>query len=427
MALEIGGSNPLTHPIHRTIPLAAPGVPPAPTGILMRPALTLRAALLAALLALALAACGDDGPTETTDLDAEAGAAVAARLMTVGEPLGTVVESRAEGIVPGLQVALNPTVVTTISSAVEAEDERLTAIAEVAGMDAAAFAALWESDRPDAFARFAAGVAASDDPAATADELFIDVPAALPVHPEGELLGSVLTRRTNGELAYFIVYDTPGPQIEAERLVSEQLDQSPWQVTGGRSNRDLGFFQFQNTLSADITGFVWILPRTEDSDETAEGESAESSGTPATSAEPSPGSTVIYLMQAQPAIAPEDPPFELPDEGRPVPDIFPAAFLLEGDQTVVELFWSKQPGVSGYQLTVLTPGSSFEATELYRERIEAQGWEIVEDQAVGFATILEFASEDGNLQGSISIDTFAEDDGYTQITLQIQSAAGSPS
>ena len=431
MALEIGGSNPLTHPIHRTIPLAATGVPLAPTGTLMRPALTLRAALLAALLALALAACGDDEPVETPELDAEAGAAVAARLMTVGEPVGTVVESRAEGIVPGLQVALNPTVVATISSAVEAEDERLTSIAEVAGMDAAAFAALWESDRPEAFARFAAGIAASDDPAATADDLFIDVPAALPVHPEGELLGSVLTRRTNGELAYFIVYDTPGPQIEAERLVSEQLDQSPWQVTGGRSNRDLGFFQFQNTLSADISGFVWILPRTPDpdeaADEAAEAESAEDSETPATSAEPGPGSTVIYLMQAQPAIAPEDPPFELPDEGRPVPEVFPAAFLLEGDQTVLELFWSKQPGVSGYQLTVLTPGSSFEATELYRERIEAQGWEIVEDQAVGFATILEFASEDGRLQGSISIDTFAEDDGYTQITLQIQSAAGSPS
>ena len=425
MALEIGGSNPLTHPIHRTIPLAATGVPPAPTGILMRPALTLRAALLAALLALALAACGDDEPTETTEIDAEAGAAVAARLMTVGEPLGTVVESRAEGLVPGLQVALNPTVVTTISSAVEAEDERLNSIAEVAGMDAAAFAALWESDRADAFARFAAGVAASDDPAATADELFIDVPTALPVHPEGELLGSVLTRRTNGELAYFIVYDTPGPQIEAERLVSEQLDQTPWQVTGGRSNRDLGFFQFQNTLSADITGFVWILPRTADPDGAGEGD--EASETPAASAEPGPGSSVIYLMQSQPAIAPEDPPFELPDEGRPVPDVFPAAFLLEGEQTVLELFWSKQPGVSGYQLTVLTPGSSFEATELYRERIEAQGWEIVEDQAVGFATILEFASEDGRLQGSISIDTFAEDDGYTQITLQIQSAAGSPS
>ena len=93
----------------------------------------------------------------------------------------------------------------------------------------------------------------------------------------------------------------------------------------------------------------------------------------------------------------------------------------------MELFWSSQPGATGYQLTVLTPGSSFEATELYRERIEARGWEIGSDEAVGFATVLEFASEDGSLQGSASFDTFEEDEDYTQITLQIQSAGSSPS
>ena len=349
--------------------------------------------------------------------------------MSVGEPLGTVVESRSAGIVPGLQLALNPTAVTTISSAVESADERLTSIAELADMTPEEFSALWESDRADAFARFAAGIAASEDPAATADDLFIDMPVALPVHPEGMLLGSVLTRRISGELAFFIVYDIPGPQVDAELLVSEQLDQSPWQVTGGRSSEDLGFFQYQNTISADISGFVWILPRTPDPDATSGEAEADSTADAdaANAVQSGPVSTVIYLIQAQPAIPADDPPFAFPQEGRPLPDGFPAAFLLEGDQTVVELFWSSQPGATGYQLTVLTPGSSFEATELYRERIEAQGWEIASDQAVGFATVLEFASEDGSLQGSVSFDTFEEDEDYTQITLQIQSAGTSPS
>ena len=394
----------------------------------MRPAL----AAGAAVLALLLAACGgSDEPVDTTaaDADADAGAAVAARLMSVGEPLGTIVESRSAGIVPGLQLALNPTAVIAISSAVESGDDRLTSIAELAEMTPEEFSALWERDRAGAFARFAAGIGASEDPAATADELFIDMPVALPVHPEGMLLGSVLTRRINGELAFFIVYDTPGPQVDAELLVSEQLDQSPWQVTGGRSSEDLGFFQYQNTISADITGFVWILPRTEDP--AAMGDEAEADGTAdadaAGAVESGPGSTVIYLIQAQPAIPADEPPFEFPQDGRPLPDGFPAAFLLEGDQTIVELFWSSQPGATGYQLRVLTPGSSFEATELYRERIEAQGWEITDDQAVGFATVLEFASEDGSLQGSVSFDTFEEDEDYTQITLQIQSAGSSPS
>ena len=397
----------------------------------MRPALTAGAAVLALLLAALIAACqdGDEPESEPSAADATAGAAVAARLMTVGEPLGTVVESRSEAIVPGLQVALNPTIVAVISSAVEAADERLTPIAEVAGLEPAAFAELWAADRNDAFARFAAGIAASEDPAATADELFIDLPVALPVHPEGKLLGSVLTRRTNGELAFFIVYDTPGAQIDAEGLVGEQVDQSPWQVTGARSNEDLGFFQFQNTISADVSGFAWILPRTPDpaaveTDESAAGDAAEDGD--ATPAETGPASTVIYLIQTQPAIPEEEPPFELPEYGRPLPDRFPAASLLEGDQTVTALFWSSQPGVSGYQLTVLAAGSSFDIADLYRERIAAEGWEITEDQAVGFSTILEFASEDRSLQGSASFDTFEEDEAYTQITLQIQSAGTSP-
>ena len=77
-------------------------------------------------------------------------------------------------------------------------------------------------------------------------------------------------------------------------------------------------------------------------------------------------------------------------------------------------------------MTVLAAGSSFDIADLYRERIAAEGWEIIEDQAVGFSTILEFASEDRSLQGSASFDTFEEDEAYTRITLQIQSAGTSP-
>ncbi len=398
----------------------------------MRPARTVGAALIALLLAALIAACEDgEEPADTSAADAEAGAAIAARLMTVGEPLGTIVESRAAAIVPGLQVALNPTLVATIASAVDAADERLASFAGIAGMEGAEFAALWDSDRDDAFARFAAGLAATEDPDAAADELFIDPPAALPVHPEGALLGSVLTRRTNGEVAFFIVYDTPGPQIDAERLVGEQVDQSPWQVTGGRSNEDLGFIQFQNTISADVTGFAWVLPRSHDPATTgeADGEATEAAEADDGEAadEPGPASTVIYLIQAQPPIAPEDPPFALPAQGRPLPERFPAAFLLEGDQLVVELFWSSQPGVAGFQLSVLASGSSFDIADLYRERIEAEGWAIDEDQAVGFSTVLEFSSEDGDLRGTASFDTFEEDDEYTQITLQIQQSGSAPS
>ena len=91
----------------------------------MRRARTAGAAMLALLLAVLIAACqgGEEPAAEPSATDAEAGAAIAARLMTVGEPLGTIVESRAAAIVPGLQVALNPSTVAAISSAVGAADD----------------------------------------------------------------------------------------------------------------------------------------------------------------------------------------------------------------------------------------------------------------------------------------------------------------
>ena len=61
--------------------------------------------------------------------------------------------------------------------------------------------------------------------------------------------------------------------------------------------------------------------------------------------------------------------------------------------------------------------------DLYRDRIEDQGWDLTDDQAIGFATILSFASDDGAVQGTLSVDAFEDDDDFTEIVVQLQATS----
>ena len=53
----------------------------------------------------------------------------------------------------------------------------------------------------------------------------------------------------------------------------------------------------------------------------------------------------------------------------------------------------------------------------------ANGWELTGDQAVGFVTILNFASDDKQVQGSASFDSFEEDSSLTKIELELQTTS----
>ena len=280
--------------------------------------------------------------------------------------------------------------------------------------------------RAAAFSAFADGLAAAEEPRALRDELFLDELTALPVHPGGVLLGSGRIDRPDGEQGFFLIYDVALRTIETEATVGRQLNQSPWQVTGGQSSTDLGFLQFQSTINADIQGVVWVLPLPQGAIGTPvraplkDGEDGAGDATGA--AEGDAQATVVYLVEVQPSVQPDEQPFALP-EARPLPDGFPAGFLLEGEQTVTQLLWNSVPGGSAYQLLLLTRASAFDVADIYRDRIVAEGWEVTGDQAIGFATVLNFASEDGLVQGSASFDAFQDDDDYTQIVLELQATS----
>ena len=84
------------------------------------------------------------------------------------------------------------------------------------------------------------------------------------------------------------------------------------------------------------------------------------------------------------------------------------------------------PGGSAYQMTILTSESSFEVADGYRDRLDVAGWDLVDDQAIGFATVLKFASGGGAVHGSVALDVFAGDETLTEIVVQLQASRGAP-
>lgn len=302
----------------------------------MRRGLTIVGALLATLL---IACGGGDGG----DSGGEAAGVLADRFLRLNEPLSTVIDAR-EGELPAdLGDVLNP--------------------------DATA-------DTPQS-------------------ELL-----AIPVHPDGRLVGSFRVERVDGTIVFFLFYDVPDDDRMVEDALRSQLDLSPWQVVGGQSSEDLSAVAFQPTISSDVEGTAVVrqLP-------------AAADGTPRTS--------IMYIIEVQASKLAEEVAFELP-ESRPLPARFPAAFIVMEGMTANEVQWASFPGGATYQLMLLTRQSPFDVAEAYRERLDQEGWELTDDQAVGFATILDFELDDPAMRLTISADAFDEDSSFTAVFVTLQ-------
>jgi hypothetical protein len=231
----------------------------------------------------------------------------------------------------------------------------------------------------------------------------IDDLVAIPVHPAGELLGSYRLRRTDGIDSFFLFYDVLEDDRTVEAALRQQLDQTPWQVIGGQSGESISTVRFRSTVSGDVDGQAAITPlaarETDDGDTTAV-------------------SNIIYIIQVQPADAPEPPPFVLP-ASREAPADFPLPFVLDG-MDVLTVAWGTQPGATIYQATLLSPESAFDVADRYREGFVAAGWQLDDDRAVGFATVLAFSFGEGESIAQLTIDAFEQDDSFTSVQLRLQ-------
>ena len=299
---------------------------------------------------------------------------------------------------------------------------------------------------------------------------------SLPVHPDGVLLGSYLVRRQDGSHEVWMMFDVAAPDTDVEVTIRQQMDQTPWQVTGGQSNELLSAVTFQSTVSGDIEGFVTVqaLPSTPTFPVTVQRDGAElelelprGAAAPeldlrfreltdqlevtevlldlsfevgdvivavggravtdeqtlyealrALRSDGEPRTSLLYRLTIQSPSAAPEPAFVLP-LARPLPEDFPAPFLVIDGLTPVDVNWGKDP-VERYQVTLVTSRSAFDVAEQFRVLLAEAGWELTDDQAQGFGTILSFENVDSGFQGVANIDQFPADESLNAVSIQIQ-------
>lgn len=227
----------------------------------------------------------------------------------------------------------------------------------------------------------------------------------LHVYRPEDLVGSFLIKRASGVQSFWLIYDHAEDALTVESALLRRLDQTPWQVIAGQSTGAESGVRFQSTVSGDIDGTAIIHPV----------RSAEDEGGVLTS--------VIYIVEVQPIEVAQPSPFVLPAP-RPIPDAFPARFLVLDGTIPITVLWGSSAAGKTYQMVLLTTESAFDIAEQYRNLLASEGWELTADRAVGFATQLDFQTDAGAMQGSITTDTFDEDDDYTSVVLELRVAPG---
>ena len=223
----------------------------------------------------------------------------------------------------------------------------------------------------------------------------------LHVYRPDDLVGSFRIVRENGVQSFWLVYDHAEDAVTVEAVLLQRLDQTPWQIVAGQSTGAESGLRFQSTVSGDIDGTAIVHPVRFAGDE----------GGVLTS--------VVYIIEVQPAELAEPSKFVLPAP-RPIPDAFPAQFLLLDGTIPITVFWGSSAAGKTYQLVLLSRESAFDIAEQYRNVLASQGWELVSDRAIGFATQLDFQTDGGTLRGTITTDTFDQDDDYASILLDLQ-------
>ena len=236
-------------------------------------------------------------------------------------------------------------------------------------------------------------------------EMTAETPASeligLRVHRPEDIVGSFMIERPDGIRSFWLIYDHAESAVDVETAMGQELNEMPWQITAGQSTDTESGVRFQSTVSGDIDGTA-IIRSIRDVDH-----------------EDGPLTSVVYILEVQAAQPPQEQPFVLPG-ARPIPSGFPAPELVLDGTIPITVLWGASAGGQTYQLVLLTRESSFEVAEEYTNVLETLGWEVVNDRAVGFATVLDFEADDGATVGTITTDTFADDDDFTSVLIELR-------
>ncbi|MEX1253968.1 MAG: hypothetical protein WEE64_06475 [Dehalococcoidia bacterium] len=239
-------------------------------------------------------------------------------------------------------------------------------------------------------------------------ELPPDLPVEPPLYPDAETVVSSQQPATTSAptedgteapaqgMLYFIVLDTEDKRAGVAEFYERELDEEPWQLEDTASTRNQDVFYFSDASDPDISGVVAV----------ARGEDDERS------------SVFISLQDAGAEIV-EEPPFEL-SETLALPKEFPEDIPVYDGSTVTSTAFHRAPGTESFLVIVLTTDAQDDVIDFYREAFEELGWTVEDTPAEGLATSIEFSDESGDIQGTVTADRFAQDNDYTEVTIQIQ-------
>lgn len=311
-------------------------------------------------------------------------------------------------------------------------------------------------------------------------------PVELPPLPGAKLVGSARVTRVDGLHTYFVMYEVKQDEAAVSEAARGLFDETPWQIVGGQSSEGVTAYRFQSTRSSDLVGTVVVqpLPSTDSFEVVVSRGGKEKKLTverhafaPVLGAEledreggvvvarlgagsgPSAGlqkgdriirvggkdvndlggvsdalrqlgegkdavTSVTYVVQ----ISPADPivsPYVLPDP-RPIPRTFNniAPYLILDGMIPVAVEWTVEPQGSLYQFMLVSEGTLTDVADAYRTVLRRQNLAITADEAQGTATSIEFSTPDNSLVGVIEIDSFTQDDRYTQASIQVQAEPG---
>ena len=226
-------------------------------------------------------------------------------------------------------------------------------------------------------------------------EMPADLPWELPRYPGSEVLASFVLEQT-GSSAYFIMLDSDDASDEILQFYEGALNEDPWQVEGSTSSTQTMALQFSKVDDANVTGGM------------------------AVDGLPDGGSGIVVSVElVNETNASEEEPFEL-EASRPLPSNFPSDVPLYPDSTVTETTWLRSPGGVDFLVTFLTTDAQEDVMGFYREDFSGRGFTVTDEESSGFELTLSFTDPaTGELAGSMTADTFAEDAAYTQASLQV--------
>ena len=224
-------------------------------------------------------------------------------------------------------------------------------------------------------------------------------PEDVPAYDGAEVVGSVL--QLQGEDAgYIVVADTSDSRDDVMASLGERFDEDPWQVTAGSDDSDSTAYQFSKTDDPDVTGIVLI-----------------------TSSKDGGRTTIVTSVQQVAGGRDREPePFE-PSASRAAPDGFPEEIPVYEGALLIDASFQNDPNGDAFALSYITQDDADDVLDFYRSELEGADL-TVEDgdasaSALNGAQAISFSDEELLLQGDVTVGDFGEDDGYTQIDIQV--------